>query len=76
MKLDLDPSEYLGEAAVFRFESESRPGMQHYTIKLKTGGIVCSCEGWQAHGHCKHLELVPAEKMVEVLQKWRRDNAE
>jgi hypothetical protein len=69
MKIDF-VSNFLGEAIVWRTESQSRPGMFHYTSKLRAGGIVCSCEGWQYNGYCKHMENLPAEKVEAAMKAW------
>lgn len=40
-------------------ESQSRPGIHHYTYYRHTSGgnsvkYHCTCEGFQYHGNCKH----------------------
>jgi hypothetical protein len=63
----------LGEAAVFRIESESRPSRYHYVMKLREGGMICTCEGWQYNGHCKHLEQIPDEELRKAMARWRHE---
>jgi hypothetical protein len=73
MKIDFTSS-FLGEAIVWRTESTSRPGMFHYTMRLRLGGFICSCESWQYRGTCKHTEEVPKEvldKVLAVVSGWR-----
>jgi hypothetical protein len=45
-----------GVCRVIAFPSGSRVGRKHYTIVSQTTGVQCSCEGWQNHGHCWHIE--------------------
>jgi hypothetical protein len=61
----------LGEAIVWRSESDTRPGLFHYTFKLRHGGMVCSCEGWQYNAFCKHLERAPVEAIERLMANWR-----
>jgi len=59
---------------VYRTESLTRPGRYHYTMKLRDGGIICTCEGWQYNGYCKHIEDVPIlETAADVIRRWRTD---
>jgi hypothetical protein len=73
MKLNLNPSKFLGEAAVTRVESLTRPGKYHYVMKLRDGGVICSCEGYQYNSHCKHLDNLPTEEILGVMKRWRRE---
>ena len=76
MKLNLNPSTLLGEAIVYRTESDSRPGLFHYTVKLRHGGIVCSCEGWQNHGICKHVQKLPLDNQaaLDIMSDWHHQD--
>ena len=66
---------FLGEAIVFRSESESRPGLYHYTFKLRRGGVICTCEGWQFQGHCKHVVDLPLDEAAQdIMKQWRLEH--
>lgn len=43
-------------ARVFRTPSGSRQGKFHFTVYSDTGGAMCTCEGFQYRGKCKHIE--------------------
>jgi len=65
---------FLGEAIVYRVESTTRPGLFHYTFKLRNGGVVCTCEGWQFQGHCKHVVSLNLEAAQDILKHWRLEH--
>ena len=56
MKLDFGTREFLGEAVVYQTESASDPGLFHYTLRLRSGDIVCTCPGWRYTQNCKHVK--------------------
>ena len=77
VKVNFNPvPNYLDEAVAFRVESESRPGTYHYVFKLRHGGVLCTCEGWQFRGYCKHVQVVPldAEAPQRVMRRWRHED--
>jgi hypothetical protein len=73
LKIDFNPARFLGEAAVCIVESDSRPGRFHYVMKLREGGVICTCEAFQFFGQCKHCERVPADHFLTVMKKWRNE---
>jgi len=55
-KIDLQPKVNMGQARMYKFISESRPGLYHYVMIFDNGnGTQCSCEGWQHQKHCWHV---------------------
>ena len=76
MKINFVEAKSLGEAIVFAYESETRPGLFHYVFKLRHGGVVCTCEGWGFRGHCKHVELVPLDspEAQKIQRRWHADD--
>jgi hypothetical protein len=74
MKVNFNPDvKFQDEAIVWRVESESRPGLSHFVIKYRHGGVVCTCEGHQFRGSCKHVIVMePGPEAMAVLQKWRQ----
>lgn len=53
--------EDLGPAVrVLQSSSSSRPGLYHYTFVWGDRTPTCSCEGYVHHGHCKHIDNLPA----------------
>jgi uncharacterized protein YegP (UPF0339 family) len=77
VKLNFNPpARCLGEAVVWRIASESREGVYHIVCKLRNGGVICSCEGWQYRGYCKHVAIVPMEDAQDIMAKWRRSEPE
>ena len=73
MRIDFNVKpKFVGEAIVFRSESESRPGLAHFTAKLRGGGVICSCEGYQFRGTCKHATSIPLDDEAQkILTSWR-----
>lgn len=41
---------------VWAVESKSEPGRTHIIMKLATGLIVCTCDGWQKGNKCWHVD--------------------
>jgi hypothetical protein len=74
MKINFNSAQLLGEGIVFRWESESRPGTFHFTFKLRHGGVVCTCEGWQFRGYCKHVMNVPLDtgSVTDIMREWNK----
>ena len=56
LKDEKPPGTNVGKAVVVSFPSSSRQGMKHYTMVLDDGKTICSCEGFQMHKKCWHLE--------------------
>jgi hypothetical protein len=48
----------LGDGTVFKTPSVSRFGKYHLTVMMPDREVLCSCEGWQNHKKCWHVELV------------------
>jgi hypothetical protein len=51
--------EKLGRGYVFRCPSSTRRGLFHLTFVKDNGEVRCSCEGFNYHGHCIHIDLIP-----------------
>jgi hypothetical protein len=74
LKVNFTPTQMVDQAIVFRTPSETRQGVMHYTFKLRHGGIVCTCEGWQFRGTCKHATNLDLSECGEILAEWRKSN--
>ena len=76
MKINFTAGRSLGEAIVYAFESETREGLFHYTMKLRHGGVVCTCEGWGFRGWCKHVTAIPldSDEAQSIQKQWRDDD--
>jgi hypothetical protein len=58
-----DLTDILGRPLVVDIPSDTRPGLIHHVIFLEDEA-VCTCEGFNAWYHCKHLsraDAVPAD---------------
>ncbi len=54
--------ELYSNARVFRTPSGTRQGKFHFTICNDLGDVMCTCEGYQYRGKCKHIDT--ANKMM------------
>lgn len=58
----------LGLCIVWESPSETRAGQRHYQI-ANQAGTICTCEGFQYAGHCKHTaDLKVDEGLLEATQ--------
>lgn len=78
MRVNFAAGAILGEAIVMRTESESRPGLFHYTFKLRRAGIICTCEAWQYRASCKHALNMPLDspEALKIEAQWRKQDNE
>jgi len=78
MRVNFAAGAILGEAIVMRTESESRPGLFHYTFKLRRAGIICTCEAWQYRASCKHALNMPLDspEALKIEAQWRKQDRE
>lgn len=52
---------------VNRFEILSETSNRIYVVAQRrtTGEWGCSCPGWRAHRHCKHLRAIAPERLLK-----------
>jgi DNA-binding HxlR family transcriptional regulator len=69
--LDFKDTELLDEAIVYKTESQSEPGLWHYTVLTRGGQLQCSCKGWQYTEGCKHTKGFRLDSRGKaILEKW------
>jgi hypothetical protein len=48
--------------------SSTRPGLRHVVRWLASGAWTCSCEGYEHHERCRHIDKVRARADYEDIR--------
>jgi hypothetical protein len=55
---------------VKQFTSKSNPSKPPYEVRIsrQDGKMYCTCRGWLNHKHCRHLDEVTKQDILQALE--------